>query len=79
MSRILIEARRFARDRSGAVTVDWVALTAAVVVIAIGLSYAILQGDGENGGLAGLTDTLLGKLNDVNTAVQSTQVPGGTE
>lgn len=37
--------RRFAADKSGAVTVDWVALTAAVVIIGIGLAYAVFGTD----------------------------------
>ncbi len=37
--------RRFAADKSGAVTVDWVALTAAVVIIGIGIVYAVFGSD----------------------------------
>lgn len=37
--------RRFAADKSGAVTVDWVALTAAVVIIGIGIVYAVFGTD----------------------------------
>lgn len=43
--------RRFAADKSGAVTVDWVALTAAVVIIGIGLVYAVFGDDSQGIGL----------------------------
>ncbi len=36
MNWIISKFRRAAKDESGAVTVDWVVLTAAVVVLAIG-------------------------------------------
>lgn len=48
---------QFSRDKSGAVTVDWVALTAAVVVVGIALVYAIFGNDttGFNGVAAQIT------------------------
>ncbi len=49
-------ANRVARDESGAVTVDWVVLTAAVVILAIG---AIASLDtGLDGLITGVTDSL---------------------
>lgn len=36
--------KQFASDRSGAVTLDWVALTAGVVVISIGITYSVFTG-----------------------------------
>lgn len=33
--------RRVARDESGAVTVDWVVLTAAVVILAVGAIFTL--------------------------------------
>lgn len=53
--------RRFGANESGAVTVDWVALTAAVVVIGIGLAYAIF-GDGATG-VGGLVTNLTTEIN----------------
>lgn len=53
--------RRFRANESGAVTVDWVALTAAVVVIGIGLAYAIF-GDGTTG-VGGLVTNLTTEIN----------------
>ena len=59
--------RRFAADKSGAVTVDWVALTAAVVIIGIGLVYAVFGTD--DAGIGGVVanfgtelDTAAGNL-----------------
>ena len=71
--------RRFGADEAGAVTVDWVALTAAVVIIGLGLSYAILQGPDGDGGLAGLASSLTDKLGEATTNLDNTPVPGGTE
>ncbi len=52
--------RRFVTDKSGAVTVDWVALTAAVVIIGIGIVYAVFGSgdDGVNGLVTNLTSEL---------------------
>lgn len=47
---ILAKARSYLRDDSGAVTVDWVVLTAAVVILSVGAIAAI------DGGLGGLID-----------------------
>lgn len=53
-------ARRFAFDKSGAVTVDWVALTAAVVIIGIGIVYAVFGG--TDGGVNSLVTNLTAEL-----------------
>lgn len=52
--------RRFGANESGAVTVDWVALTAAVVVIGIGLTYAVFGSNDTGVGL--LVNNLTGEL-----------------
>lgn len=54
--------RRLHADASGAVTVDWVALTAAVVVIGIGLTYAIFGGADGATGIGGLVNNLTDEL-----------------
>jgi len=52
--------KRFARQQSGAVTVDWVVLTAAVVVLAAGIATFL---GGENGGIiSGLKDKITAGL-----------------
>lgn len=38
---------KFRKDENGAVTVDWVVLTAAVVVLAAGVAGVIALGDGS--------------------------------
>jgi len=48
--------RNFRKDESGAVTVDWVVLTAAIV----GLGIAVLTS--VSGGTTSLADTVSGKL-----------------
>ena len=67
MLNLMIKLRSFAADKSGAVTVDWVALTAAVVVIGIGLVYAVF-GSGTDG-VAGLVDNLTGELTTASTNI----------
>lgn len=52
--------RRFVADKSGAVTVDWVALTAAVVIIGIGIIYTLFN-NGDDG-VAGLVTNLNAQL-----------------
>lgn len=52
---------RFIADEDGAVTVDWVALTAAVVIIGIGVVYAVFS-NGDDG-VAGLVTNLNDQLN----------------
>ncbi|MEO0360413.1 MAG: pilus assembly protein [Pseudomonadota bacterium] len=69
-------ARRFATEKSGAVTVDWVALTAAVVVIGIGLAYAVF-GTGDDG-VAGLVTNLTTELGQASTNIEgavATELP----
>lgn len=65
--------RRFMKDQSGAVTVDWVALTAAVVVIGIGLTYAVFGS--SDGGVGGLVNNLTKELgtaaSNISGAVQT--------
>lgn len=48
--------RNFRNDEDGAVTVDWVVLTAAVVALA-GLAYTGISGGTEN--LSGTTKTFI--------------------
>ena len=67
MRNLMIKTRLFLEDKSGAVTVDWVALTAAVVVIGIGLVYAVF-GTGSDG-VAGLVDNLTGELSQASTNI----------
>lgn len=59
--KILVKARNFVRDDSGAVTVDWVVLTAAVVLLSIG---AITVLDGSISGMVTDIDTALSTAGD---------------
>ena len=58
--------RNFLRDDAGAITIDWVALTAGILLMGIMVVYAIF-----NGGVGGLTEnisaTLAGIVTDVDT------------
>ena len=50
--------KSFQNDESGAVTVDWVVLTAAIV----GLGMVVMQTVG--GGITGLSEEIVGELDD---------------
>lgn len=52
---------KFRRDEDGAVTVDWVVLTAAIV----GLGIAVMTTVGN--GTTALGDTISSELNDMST------------
>ncbi len=71
--------RRFAADKSGAVTVDWVALTAAVVIIGIGIVYAVFgSGDqGVNGLVSNLGAELGVAATNISGAVATTLPTSG--
>lgn len=58
---------KFLKDESGAVTVDWVVLTAAVVGLAIA-AYSTISGS---------TDTLLGEIDTAIQGVDGPTAPGG--
>ncbi|MEM1314052.1 MAG: hypothetical protein AAGI51_05825 [Pseudomonadota bacterium] len=64
--KILVKARNFVRDDSGAVTVDWVVLTAAVVLLSIG-AITVLDG------------SIASMVTDIDTALENagTQVSAG--
>ncbi|MEL7463214.1 MAG: hypothetical protein AAFN79_04070 [Pseudomonadota bacterium] len=73
---------RFTSDKSGAVTVDWVALTAAVVVVGIALVYAIFGNDttGFNGVAAQITTeatALDTTIENANVQANAPSVLGG--
>ena len=54
--------KNFSKDESGAVTVDWVVLTAAVVALAVG-AFSLIGGEVTN-----ITDGIVETLQDVETA-----------
>ena len=61
------KARAYIRDESGAVTVDWVVLTAAVVILSIGAIAAL------DGGIEGLVGDISSQLNFDNISSQAQQ------
>ncbi|MDG1210884.1 MAG: hypothetical protein P8I56_00680 [Paracoccaceae bacterium] len=82
MSRITGVGRRFLGNIHGAVTIDWVAVTAAFVVVGIGITYTIF-GD-EDGGLIAMVNSkqeqLADRANDVDDMLTEVEgwSPGGT-
>ena len=82
MSRISGVGRMFLRDVSGAVTVDWVAVTATFVVVGIGIVYAIF-GDDDEGLIAivnGKQEQLGDRAEDVTDMLSEVESwsPGGS-
>ncbi|MEI4261082.1 Flp family type IVb pilin [Roseovarius sp. D0-M9] len=61
--------KNFRADEDGAVTVDWVVLTAAVVGLGIAGVAAV------KGGVEGLAGTIASDVNDLETGVTATAVP----
>lgn len=66
----------FIQNDSGAVTVDWVALTAGILVVGIMTVYAIFDGDGMDNLLTNIEDSLLG-INQ-STTLAAVVIPGGS-
>lgn len=64
---------KFLADKSGAVTVDWVALTAAVVVIGIALVYAVFGAD-QNTGFNGIAAQIQTEATGLDTTIESANV-----
>ena len=62
--------REFFRDDTGAVTIDWVALTAGVLLLGIMVVYAIF-----NNGVSDLVNRVNSGLTKVNPAVNVGLVP----
>lgn len=56
--------KNFLHDEAGAVTIDWVALTAGILLLGIAVVYAIFEGG---------VDPLVGKINSTlsNASVDS--------
>jgi hypothetical protein len=57
--------RRFIRVEDGLVTVEWVALTAGMVVAAVAISFTVMHTTGQQAaaigtGIQGKTDTVFG-------------------
>lgn len=70
--------RSFVADKSGAVTVDWVALTAAVVIIGIGIVYTVFGSgsDGVSGLVTNLTSEMSTAANNLSGAVGALPTAG---
>lgn len=62
--------QHFLSDDAGAVTIDWVALTAGILLLGIMVVYAIF-----NGGVASLVTSINATLSSVTTAVDTGAVP----
>ena len=61
---------KFLIDDAGAVTIDWVALTAGILLLGIMVVYAIF-----NGGVSTLVDNVNSTLSNVTTSVSTGAIP----
>ena len=61
---------KFLSDDTGAVTIDWVALTAGILLLGIMVVYAIF-----NGGVSNLVDNVNSTLSNVTTSVSTGAIP----
>lgn len=72
---------RFLRDETGAVTIDWVALTAGILLLGIMVVYAVFN-DGVGPLLTTITDSLQGANvvtnDDIGTKPDLNTGGGGT-
>jgi Flp pilus assembly pilin Flp len=62
---------KFLSDDAGAVTIDWVALTAGILLLGILVVYSIF-----NNGVAGLVSKINSTLSGVNITVPSSSITG---
>ena len=62
---------KFLRDESGAVTIDWVALTAGILLLGITLVYAIF-----NNGVGNLAKNINSNLKEAGANVSTGTAPG---
>lgn len=63
-------AKQFWRDESGAVVIDWVALSAGILVVGITLIYAIYTN-----GVGSLTKSLNSALKSIDSSVSTGTAP----
>ena len=61
---------KFLRDESGAVTIDWVALTAGILLLGITLVYAIF-----NNGVGSLAKNINSNLKEAGANVDTGSAP----
>jgi hypothetical protein len=66
----MFSLKQFVFDDAGAVTIDWVALTAAILLLGIMVVYSIF-----NGGVSSLTSNIGGTLSGISTAIDIGAVP----
>ena len=70
MGQLVKHLRCFRNDDTGAVTIDWVALTSAILLLGIMVVYAIF-----NGGVSTLVSNINSTLTGVNTGVNVGAAP----
>ena len=66
----MINFTKFLRDESGAVTIDWVALTAGILLLGIVLVYSIF-----NNGVATLSSTINSQLSAAGSYTTAPSTP----
>ncbi len=71
----MIEFTKFLSDDAGAVTVDWIALTSGVLIVAIIAVYAIYN-NGVISVVAGIDSTIVSVSTDLDAGTLVNQNPG---
>lgn len=71
--------RAFLRDKSGAMTIEYITIAAIGTVLAIAFMYQIGGGDDGDAGMTGLVNALSGELGQATTNIEgSVQGAGGS-
>lgn len=71
MNFIVKKLRGLVRDESGAVTVDWVALTAGILLLGIAVVFAIFS-EGVDPLVNNIANTLSGQAQNLNSSLVDT-------
>jgi len=71
---VMIKFAQFLSDDTGAVTIDWVALTAGILLLGIMVVYAIF-----NGGVSKLVGKINTTLGGITTSVNVGTTPDNTD
>ncbi|MEL6795047.1 MAG: hypothetical protein AAFP78_16435 [Pseudomonadota bacterium] len=70
MAKPLNAVRTFLRDKSGAMTIEYITIAAIGAVLAIGFMYQIGGGDDGSSGMTGLVNTLSSELGQATTNIE---------
>ncbi|MEL7465883.1 MAG: hypothetical protein AAFN79_17565 [Pseudomonadota bacterium] len=70
MSKTYAAFSEFLRDKSGAMTIEYITIAAIGTVLAIAFMYQIGGGDDGDAGMTGLVNALSGELGQATTNIE---------